>query len=357
MHRAAHGVCGRAYNWRVNLSQRQAAILRAVVDEFQTSRRPVGSKTIVSLGVVEASPSTVRYELGRLEELGLLEHPHTSAGRVPTDLGYRTYVDRLMGRDLTQCAARGFLPGERHMRIEEALSLTTRALSEATCMLALVTTPPAQGAVIRHIEVLLLQPRKIVVVCITERGDVTRRVIMLPEPADSGLVDWASAYLNEQVTGMTLGANLLRQRLAAPELSPVERGMLAMLAPAFIDVVAEAAGPDVHVGGTSALIGELGNDVAQIMALVDVLDERRRLLDAMRRAIAGHRVVVRIGHENELPELQPLSIVGAPYGLAARPLGVVGVIGPRNMDYRQAIGAVGSAAESLSGLVDDLYTS
>lgn len=339
------------YNTYVLLTERQAQILRAVVLEYNATRRPVGSRTLVEQGVA-ASASTVRYELGRLEELGLLEHPHTSAGRVPTDRGYRLYVDTLMSEDVAQ-VERTPLVLDASRRIDDALRDTTQAIAEATRLLAIVTAPPASGAVIRHIEVLQLQPHVLVVVCITATGDVTRHVVTLQAPADPGLVDWAAAYLNEQVTGMTLGQNLLRQRLQSPELSPSERTMLGLLSPAFTDLVDRPH--DVHVAGTPALINELGSDVGQIMNLMQVLDERRRLLDSLRRSIGARKTVVRIGGENDLPELQPLSMVGARYGLATRPLGMVSLIGPRAMDYPGAIVAVHAAADTLSMVVEELY--
>ena len=345
----------------MQLTERQSQLLVAVVLEFQATGRPVGSRSLVDSGVVSASTSTVRYELGRLEELDLLDQPHTSAGRVPTDAGYRVYLDLLHAGKAPSAAS---MPVPRPdfavnpaTRLDEALEETTHALAEATGLLALVTAPSASGAVIRHIEVLQLQPTMLVVVCITATGDVTRHVVTTAQPIDPGLVDWAGAYLNERVTGMALGQNSVRTRLRSPELDASERAMLALLEPAFTDLVGESH--DVHVGGSPALIRELGADVQGVINLVHVLEERRRLLGALRRvaspsAAATRRVCVRVGDENELPELRPLSVVGAAYGMAHRPLGIVGLIGPRTMDYRLAMVATSTAADLLSLLADDL---
>lgn len=348
-------------NTPMDLTDRQRRILKAVVLEYQSSGRPVGSRTIVERGVVSASPSTVRYELGRLEELGLLESPHTSAGRVPTDLGYRLYVDQLVEEDELpkRSVVQHTTSVDVSSRVDEALRETTQALAEATNLLSVVTSPPTHGAVIRHVEVLQLQPGRIVVVCITETGEVTRHVVSTETPIDPGLVDWAGEYLNEQVAGMSLGQNLLRQRLANPELSPVERAMLALLAPAFTGLM--ETGPEVHVGGSRVLLERLGSDVQQVVNLVAMLDERRRLLDSLRRVLgsggSSRRVSVGIGCENDLPELRRLSVVGASYGLTSRPLGMVGVIGPRAMDYPLAMTAVAAAAQSLNALSEQVYHS
>lgn len=282
---------------------------------------------------------------------------------MPTDIGYRVYVDHLVeADDLPQ--RRPLTPFEAAARLDEAVALTTQALAEATGMLALVTAASTSSAVIRHIEVVQLQPTRVVVVCITATGDVARHVVTTEVPLDPGLLDWSSAYLNEQVCGMTLGQNLLRSRLTDPALLPSERAMLALLAPAFRRLVDEMH--DVHVGGSAELLSQLDGDVQGVLNLVHVLDERRRLLEALQhvvshrsngreRLVAPRRVSVRIGAENELPELQHLSVVAASYGLTARPLGMVGVIGSRAMDYPQAMIAVNAAADALSLIAEDLH--
>ncbi|MCW2949191.1 MAG: heat-inducible transcription repressor HrcA [Thermoleophilia bacterium] len=347
------------------LTARQEAILTAVVEQHHATGRPVGSKALVELGAVEASPATVRSELNRLEELGLLEHPHTSAGRIPTDLGYRTYVDRLLENDRCR-PTRAQLPIVASVgatQIDDALRETTQALAEATGLLAVITAPRASGAVIRHVEVLQLQPTMLVVVVITAAGDVVRHVVHTDSPVDGGLVDWAVEYLNEQVVGITPGQSLLRQRLLRSDLMPAERAMLALVAPAFATLAAEEQ-QDVHIGGSAVLLAELGDDVQRVVNLVAMLDERRRLLAALRplagSGIAavqpiGQSVAVRIGGENDIPELHRLSVVGASYGVTARPLGMVGVIGPRAMNYLVAVQAVHAVSDGLSGLADGFY--
>lgn len=350
----------------MQLTQRQALILKAVVELHHATGRPVGSRVLVETGIVDASSSTVRYELGRLEELGLLEHPHTSAGRVPTDAGYRIYVDELMDTRVGRRAAgasTAITVDDPGTRIDEALRETTRRIAEVTGLLAVVTAPRASGAVIRHVEVLQLAPTRVVVVVITAAGDVARHVVTTPVPVDRGLVDWAGEYLNEQVAGLVIGEHRLQRVLAHPELDPAERSMLALLAPAFAELEVERQ--ELHVGGTGAGLARQGDDVQRVLQLVAMLDERRRLLEALRPIVDGgvpalhpsriRGVSVRIGCENQMPELQRLSVVGAAYGVGARPLGMVGLIGPRSMDYPLATRIVNSAADQLSDLAGDLY--
>ena len=328
----------------MQLTQRQASLLTAVVEQHHATGRPVGSKSLVDCGVVDASASTIRYELGRLEELGLLEHPHTSAGRVPTDEGYRTYVDHLMdaSASTTSMPLTFDDPGAR---IDEALRDTTQQLAEATGLLAVITAPRASGAVIRHVEVLQLQPNMLVAVVITAAGDVARHKVTTRVPVDPGLVDWAGQYLNEQVAGLAIGEHRLRQRLSSAELHPAERQILALLAPAFDELADDRQ--ELLVGGSAQQLQQHGGDVQRVLQLVAMLDERRRLLEALRPIVdrgapALHPSRMRgasvsIGGENSMPELQRLSVVGAAYGVGARPLGMVGLIGPRSIDYVLAI--------------------
>jgi heat-inducible transcriptional repressor len=352
----------------MQLSERQILLLREVVLAHHSTGRPVGSKLLVDRGVIDASASTVRAELGRLEELGLLEHPHTSAGRVPTDTGYRLYVDRLMRPDDDLRRTRSQLlpvaPTTAVQRVEEELQRVTQELAEATELLAIVTAPERAGAVVRHVEVLQLSATRLVVVCITETGDVTRNVINNDTALDPGLVAWVGEYLNERLAGVALGQNLFRQRLRSRELGPRELAVIDLIEPAFAHLL-ESDGQELLVGGSSDLLSALGEDVRRVVSLVAVLEERHRLLSSLRDVVlttgsfgqttTRGRVEVRIGAENQLPELRTLSLVGASYGLATRQLGMVGLIGPRSLDYATATAVVGMAARHLSAVSEELY--
>ena len=182
----------------MEISSRQSFILRKVVEAHVERDQPVASKWIAELDDVPWGPSTVRAELARLEEAGLLEHPHTSAGRVPTDRGYRFFVDEL----LTEGQCRLPVPRKRveltamRREVDQAMRATTEQLSQVTNLLALVTAPPIETATVHRVEVLLLQPQVAMVVVITSTGGVTKRVISYEEPVDPGLVAWAASYLN-----------------------------------------------------------------------------------------------------------------------------------------------------------------
>jgi heat-inducible transcriptional repressor len=339
----------------VAITLRQTFILAKVVEGHLGLDQPVGSKWIAEQDDVPWGPSTVRAELARLEEAGLLEHPHTSAGRVPTDRGYRRYVDSLLSEGRLPVQRKAVeLPAMRR-EVEDAMRATTAQLSQVTNLLALVSAPPIETATIRRVEVLLLQPQLAMVVVITSTGGVTKRLVSYQEPVDPGLVDWAGSYLNEVLGGMAVGARMLPARLTSADLDDRERAFVATLAPAFTELE-DTAGDTLFVDGAARLLSEHRvEELSQLADLLDVLEHRVALLSLLRASLEEPSVYVRIGRENQAPELRSLSLVAANYGNARRNLGAVSVIGPVRMDYPGAISAVRQAAMELSRFVAEVY--
>ena len=334
------------------LTPRQELILRKVVLAYQATVQPVASRTLAADPELQAGPSTVRHELAQLEELGLLAHPHTSAGRVPTDAGYRYFVDRLLPAKREDATIDLELT---RREVDAAMRATTATLSQITNLLAVVSAPPIDTATIRHIEVLLLQPQIVMIVIITSTGGVSKRILTFDSPVDSGLVAWSADYLNEQLVGLGLGARKLHTRLNDPSLSHMERSFLDRLMPAFTNLAATAE-DSLYVDGAARLLSEFHiQDVAQINALMQMLEGRVTLLEMLRMALDERDVIVRIGSENEAPALRSLAMVAAGYGLPLRPLGTVSLIGPVAMDYAMTIGVVREAAAQLSRFVEDVY--
>jgi heat-inducible transcriptional repressor len=272
---------------------------------------------------------------------------------VPTDAGYRYFVDRL-------------LPARRETRselqlslvrreVDEAMRVTTETLSQVTNLLAIVSAPPIATTTLRHVEVLPLQPQVLMVVVITSTGGVSKRVFTFDQPVDPGLADWASAYLNEELTGMSIGSRMLQAKFNDPALQPRERAFIAQLAPAFTEL-AMTAENTLYVDGAARLLSEHRfQDVSQLNELLDALERRVSLLGLLSRALDERDIYVRIGGENEMPALRSLSLVAGNYGLPQRNLGTVSVIGPMRMDYARAIITVREAAHQLSRFVEDVY--
>jgi len=339
----------------MQLSLRKREILRRVVEEYVATGQPVGSRALVERSGLGVSSSTVRGELADLESLGLLTHPHTSAGRLPTESGYRLYAEELVETLEGRPARLGIDLRSMRDEVEEALRVTTEMLSRATRLLALVSAPSLETASIRRVEVLALQPTSVMVVVITSTGGVTKRVFRVDEPLDPGLVAWASEYLNEQLVGVRLGTSAVRRRLGSPELSPHERAFLGLVGSALLEVGSEE-GPEVFVGGAAGLLEEArSEELEATMRLLDLLERRAAVLELVSEALEPRRPVVHVGPEVGGGAVHDVSVVGATYGTRTKALGAVGLIGPLRMDYEKAIRTVRAAAFELSRLVEDVY--
>jgi heat-inducible transcriptional repressor len=338
----------------MELSARKREILRRVVEEYVATGQPVGSKSIVERTGLEVSSSTVRNELSELEAIGLLMHPHTSAGRVPTESGYRVYTEDLVGAIEGRPAPFPLDLTAMRNELEEALRRTTETLSEATHLLALVSAPSLEAAAVRHVDVVQLQPRIVIVVVITASGRLSKRMVEFEDAVDPGLVDWARTYLEETVVGRRASASVLRRAFEDPGLTTRERYFLEVLRPAFAEVADQTT--ELYIGGAAGLLGEArGAELEACQRLLEVLERRAAVLGLLQEALDPDRTVVRVGPELEGEELRGASYVGTTYGLPNRSLGAVGLLGPLRMDYDKAIRAVRAAAFELSRLVDDVY--
>lgn len=338
------------------LTPRQEEVLRAVVERHITSGQPVGSRHIAGHGGLDWASSTIRSELHRLEDLGYLDHPHTSAGRVPTEVGYRYYVDAILphgplpppGTDLQATLGTDVA----RVEVDRTLRRLADAISEVTDLLGVVTGPPAASATVRHVEVLLLQPQLVTVVVITSTGDVAKRLFAFDRPVDTGLAEWAAVFLNERVQGLPVGARSIAGRLADPSLGPMEHAFLDAISPAVTDLDDDRA---VYVSGQARVLTDARRgEIAEIDGLMRALEERYALLAVLRGALDGGRTYLRIG--SELPSgLSGVSIVAAGYGPSRGDLGAVSLIGPVRMDYALAIATVREASRALSSYVEDMY--
>jgi heat-inducible transcriptional repressor len=338
---------------RLELTPRQREILAQVVQEYIATGQPVGSRHLVERSGLGVSSSTVRSELAELESLGLLTHPHTSAGRVPADRGYRFYAEELLAR----ADPRPGFPldlSELRREVDAALEATTEMLSSVTRLLAVVSAPPLETTTVRHVEILLLQPETVMVVVITSTGGVSKRLFRFAQPVDAGLSNWAREYLNERLAGVRLGSAELRRGFDEPSLSPAEHAFLDAIRPAFTEVVRTEQ--RLYIGGTAGLLEELSDeDLGIYRRMLATLEKRAELLEILGQALDPLRPFVRLGGDLEEPALQGAALVGASYGLTNRVLGAVSLLGPLRMDYAKAIRSVRGAAYELSRFVEDVY--
>lgn len=334
---------------------RREKVLRAVIEEYITSGEPVGSLHLSQAFDFAVASSTIRGDLAFLEEAGMLAHPHTSAGRVPTDAGYRRYVDEIVGERQQVSAPLSFGHERALVEIDEALSDTAEALSRVTHLLAVVSAPSLAATTIRHIEVLRLHAHSVMVVIITTSGSVTKRMFSFAAPVDEGLAEFARVYLNERLAGVHLGTRLIESAFASPDLGVTERRFLDALRPAF-EIVGPLDAESLHMGGTSRLLERLSDQgAAHLNEILEMLEQRYDLLELLYGALRGGGLYLRIGHEIPEPLLQACSLVAANYGVANRTLGTVSVLGPTRMDYQHVIGMVQAAADELSAYLEEVW--
>ena len=339
----------------MEINGRQRFLLEKVIEAHVALGQPVGSKWLSEQPDVPWGPSTVRAELARLEDVGLLRHPHTSAGREPTDRGYREFVDQMLDGGRLPAVAKPVQLEVSRREVDDAMRAATEQLSQVTNLLAIVTAPPIATSTIKHIELLALQPQLAMIVVITSTGGVTKRLIPSERPLDPGLVDWARSYLNEELGGMSVGARMIASKLSDPSLAPAERAFLVTLLPTFTELE-ERSEDNLYVDGAARLLSEDRiPELAQLGDLMLMLEHRVALLSILQRALDEPRMFLRIGQENERDELKSLSIVASGYGAGRRHLGAVSVIGPVRMDYAHAIASVRAAAAELSRFVGELY--
>ncbi len=232
--------------------------------------------------------------------------------------------------------------------------MTTEMLSQVTRLLALVSAPPLRAAMVRHVDVLQLQPSLVMVVVITSTGGVSSRRYSFASPVDAGLVMWAGDYLRERVIGVRLRSHVLAKAFAEPGLSPGERAFLETIRGAFDDVEEER---QLYVGGAAGLLDDLrSEEIGAYRSLIDALEKRAALLDVLAQSFGHDRPFARVGDELESSGLHDLALVGATYGYANNTLGAVSLLGPLRMDYEKALRSVRSAAHELSRFVAEVYS-
>src|SRR5918998_1568461 len=331
------------------ISDRQREILLKTLELYISTGAPVGSHALTE--EVDASSSTIRAELAHLESRGLLTHPHTSAGRVPTDAGYRYYVDALMDREGQEAAF--FEAPQGHGNLDELLRGVSEGMSEVTRLLAVVAGPSALGDSLSRVDYLPLADGVLLLVVSMESGASSSATVTLPSYVGGDELREIFAVLNSWLGGLPVGGELELAAVARKALSDHNPLVVEAVLEA-VEVLGRATERGVFVRGASTLLARLDDlDPGSLMAVVEVFERRRWLLrlmgDALERsAIADSGVVVSIGAENALYNLVGTSLVAAAYGHHERPYGVVSLIGPKRMDYDAAISTVRSAAEALT---------
>ncbi len=336
-----------------DLDDRAGEILKSVIEAHVITGEPVGSRSLSRGAGLDLSPATIRNVMSDLEERGLLSQPHASAGRVPTDLAYRLFVDRLMSRPpLSAGHAHAIDEALQHRRgeIPELLSEAARQLSRVSQHVGVVLVPDMRRIVVEHLEFVRLDARRVVAILVDRSGVVHNRILDLEDAFDQPDLDRVGNELSRRFSGQTLptireaiGRELLEEQTAYD----LRRTRLLTLGRDALAVDEDAT--DVLVEGASNLVGALEfNDLERTKDLLRTLEQKGRLVDLLESVLTGQGVQVVIGHENPVSSLSDLSVVATTYRAGDRVLGTVGIVGPTRMEYAQAIALVDYLAHVLT---------
>jgi heat-inducible transcriptional repressor len=336
------------------LDERKQQILRAVVTEYVANGEPVGSKRVVEVARLEVSAATVRNEMAALEELGFITQPHTSAGRIPTDKGYRRFVDDLRANPSLDGPRRELvaeLLGSAH-DVEDLLTRTSSVLSQLTRLASLVIAPAAETARLKLIELVGLAPGSALLLLVADTGRVEKRSVELPAATQEADLDRVRSVLGEQLRGLRLG-EVHHAVAAIADDAPAElREVLRAVADVTATDLTEDTVHHVFVGGQASLAGDEAFEREHLSRVLQLIEERATLARLLADATADDEPTVRIGEENQVADLRATSLVAQRYQLVTA--GSLGVLGPTRMDYASVLATVRAVADQLQETLTDL---
>ncbi|MDT4939653.1 MAG: heat-inducible transcriptional repressor [Pseudonocardiales bacterium] len=336
----------------MSIEERKLEVLRAIIEDFISTNEPVGSKALADRHNLGVSPATIRNDMAALEDEGLIAQPHTSAGRVPTDAGYRIFVDRLTQlKPLSspeKRAIQAFL--DDAVDLDDVLHRAVRTLAQLTRNVAVAQYPSLSRSKVRHVELVRLTDARLTLVLITDTGRVEQRVIELPAPVGEQAVADLRVTLNSHLRDRLLSEAPEIVVALPAQVTPELRGLLTTLVTVLLESLVEPTSDRIVLGGTANLT-EHALDFPAIRPVLEALEEQVVLLRLLDQTVSTSQIIVRIGNENEHEGLVSTSVVTSGYGVGGPLLGAVGVLGPRRMDYAHTMARVAAVARYMGELL------
>lgn len=339
------------------LTERQKLILSAIVDDYIRSAEPVGSRSISKRGTVGYSPATIRNEMSDLEELGYLEQPHTSAGRIPSHLGYRYYVDHLLQSGNVKPEEMAMLKAvlaDRIMQIEQAMQQVAVITSQLTNLTSVVLGPEIFSTSLRHLQLLPLDERRAVAIIVTNTGHVENKVVTIPEGVPVHSIERTVAILNAKLKGVPLYQ--LKSKLYTEIAAEMRRHVdeFEQLITTIDSALEQDDEQRLFMSGATNMLNQPEfRDVEKAKPFLDLLDRSDLLVQII--TDVGEGVQVRIGSENAVEAMKDCSLVTATYSLYGQPIGVIGVLGPTRMEYGKVIGLLKHFSQDLTAILEKWY--
>ena len=338
------------------VEDRKLNVLRAIVEDYVSTQEPVGSKALVDRHQLGVSPATVRNDMSALEEEGFITQPHTSAGRLPTDKGYRLFVDRLSGVKTLSAAEKRAITTllQGAVDLDDVVQRSVRLLAQLTRQVAVVQYPTLSRSTVRHVEVVPLGGSRLLLVLILSTGRVEQRVVELPEVLAEDAVAEIRTRVNRAVIGERLADASDKLVRLPEEFEPGRRAPIAALVASLVEAMSDHRSDErVAVGGTANLARFGDGFDGSIRPMLEALEEHVVLLKLLGEATSPSMVTVRIGHEGPYQELATTSVVATGYGPGDEALATLGIVGPTRMDYPGSMAAVRAVARYVGRILDE----
>lgn len=335
------------------VEERRFEVLRAIVEDYVATEEPVGSKALAERHNLGVSPATIRNDMASLEENGFITQPHTSAGRVPTDKGYRLFVDKLATvKPLSppeRRAIESFLQGS--VDLDDAIGRTVRILAQITHQVAVVQYPSLVRSTLRHVELVSLTPTRVMFVLITDTGRVEQRSVEMPAQCTERLLGELRSHINVSCAGKRLSDVPLQLNELSAKFGPDDLSVVRTVVTTLLEMSAEQSDERIVLAGTSNLAKFGGEFTSNMRPVLEALEEQVVLLRLLGEA--AEDVTVKIGHEHFDHGLQTTSLIASGYGRAGDPLATLGILGPTRMDYPGSIAAVRAVAAYVGAFLTD----
>jgi heat-inducible transcriptional repressor len=338
------------------LDERKHAVLRAIVEDYVATNEPVGSKALVERHDLRVSPATVRNDMAVLEEEGFITQPHTSAGRIPTDKGYRLFVDRLTTVKPMSSAEKRAIATllEGAVDLDDVVRRTVRLLAQLTQQVAIVQYPTVSRSTVRHVELVTMTPYRLLLVLIMSTGRVEQRYVEISDDLDDADLGDLRARLNAAVVGQALVNGVARVAEVPECFAAAQRGAVAAIVSALVDAISDHRSDErVAIGGTANLARFGEGFEASILPMLEALEEQMVLLKLLGEATNPSTLTVRIGHEMPYEDLSGTSVVATGYGPGSEALATMGIVGPTRMDYPATMASVRAVARYVSNILAD----
>ncbi|GKX31145.1 heat-inducible transcription repressor HrcA [Vallitalea longa] len=343
----------------MELNDRKVKILRAIILNYLDTAEPVGSRTISKNYNLGISPATIRNEMSDLEELGLILQPHTSAGRIPSDKGYRLYVDRLMNLHQDEVNNGLYIEQlfQRVDRIESLLKSIARLLANETNYATIVSSPQINKAKIKNIQLIGVQDKRILAVIVTDGNIIKNYMININEPVHQTMLNRLTFVLNEQLYGLTLEQINLPLIQELKNFAGNNAEIVNKVLDAIFDTIKSVDDTEIYTSGaTNILRFPEFNDISKATNLIHKLEEKQALKDMVYTVLEenGVNIKVTIGNENAIEEMKDCSLITTAYKLGEENIGFIGILGPKRMDYENTIGSLSCLMTKMEEIINNL---